>query len=586
MNENAKRMAEDFLNNETQFHLGMLPTEQSNPKTRDLDKVFARNAAEGVKLLLSVDYDIIPMAKKMFKSEQFAKLVETGYETLTSGGRIIFSGCGATGRISIIMESAWRRFFADLREGRPEVYEKVKDFENRVFSIMTGGDYALVKSVECFEDFAELGREQVRQYNANSRDMLVAITEGGETSSVLGTVDEFLNRGGKVFLLFNNPADILCKYIERSRKAIEDPRVTVLDLYCCPMAIAGSTRMQATTCEQMTAEYAQECWIKRYFKERLTAVEYESFKWVDYDPAEALNANIDAIRRDDNAESIAKLLKTEVEIYKAHGLVTYYADAFLFDIFTDTTERSPTFMLPAFKKHDDATAVPSWAFVKCPLGTTAETWRRQMCRDLRCLDWTPDDYRRMNIPDFIVDNPPAISAAELLRFQVGNEFDGERVSRHPAVAITINGEIENRTVDKFNWEMAKYAPKFDKTYKLWIGGKTNHAEADFFVRAETPNSPLHLMDKLLAKLVLNTMSSGTMVLFGRISGNWMNYVQVSNKKLRDRGIRLVVELCGVDYKTACYALHETMEEYSHKDFSGRELPALVQITIDRVGRKN
>ena len=29
MNEKAKQMADDFLYNETQFHLGMLPTEQS-----------------------------------------------------------------------------------------------------------------------------------------------------------------------------------------------------------------------------------------------------------------------------------------------------------------------------------------------------------------------------------------------------------------------------------------------------------------------------------------------------------------------------------------------------------------------------
>ncbi|MCK7533410.1 MAG: hypothetical protein MZV63_21445 [Marinilabiliales bacterium] len=104
-----------------------------------------------------------------------------------------------------------------------------------------------------FEDYQEFGRQQVRELNVAAGDMLVAITEGGETSSVLGTVAEAADRGAAVFLLFNNPADILCKHIERSRKAIEDPRVTVLDLFCGPMAIAGSTRMQATTSEQLVA---------------------------------------------------------------------------------------------------------------------------------------------------------------------------------------------------------------------------------------------------------------------------------------------------------------------------------------------
>ncbi|MEA4862792.1 MAG: sugar phosphate isomerase [Victivallaceae bacterium] len=585
MNEKAKAMAEDFLRNETQFHLGMLPTEQSNPRTKDLDRVFKNNAAEGIRLLLSVDYDIIPMAKKMFKSEQFRKLAETGYETIKAGHRVIFSGCGATGRISIIMESAWRKFFNGLKADHPAIYAKVGDWENRVFSIMTGGDYALVKSVECFEDFAEFGRQQVREYDVTSDDMLVAITEGGETSSVLGTVDEFLNRGGKVFLLFNNPADILAKHIERSRKAIEDPRVTVLDLYCCPMAIAGSTRMQATTCEQMTAEYAQELWIKRYFKETLSAAEYASLGWQDYDPVDELEKIIDAIRSEENAESVAELLRTEEKIYKQHGLITYFADEFLFDVFTDTTERSPTFMLPPFRKFDDMKTVTSWAFVKNPLYSTPETWKRQMCRDLRCLGWKPADYQRMGAPAFIVDNPPAISREELLRFHIGNEVESDRFERHPAVAITLNGEIEAGRLDDFNGAMKTSGAKFDKVFSIWVGGESNHANADFFVKASTPKSPLNLMAHLLAKLVLNTMSSGTMVLYGRVSGNWMSYVQVSNKKLRDRGIRLVCELCNVDYPTACYELHKTMEEDSHLDHSNQEPPALVQMTIERLGRK-
>jgi len=586
MNQIAKQMADDFLNNETQFHLGMLPTEQSNPQTANLEQVFKKNAADGVKMLLDVDYDIIPMAEKMFAGPQFAKLAEDGYQTLKNGGRIIFSGCGATGRISIIMESAWRRFFTDLKHHKPAVYEKVKDWSNLVFSIMTGGDYALVKSVESFEDYAEFGREQVRQYNMNSNDMLVAITEGGETSSVLGTVAEALDRGSKVFLLFNNPADILCKYIERSRIAIEDPRVTVLDLYCCPMAIAGSTRMQATTCEQMTAEYAQELWIKRYFAEQLTKAEYDSFKWQDYNPVVELKKIIDAIHEDANAESIAELLRTEEAIYKERGLITYFADEYLFDIFTDTTERSPTFMLPPFKKHDDDTVVPSWAFVKDPQRTTRDAWFKQMGeRELRCLDWTPADYVRMNAEEAIVKNPPQIKSSELLRFLVGKEYDADRFARHPSVAISLNGEFEHGKLAGFNAGMAEQKKLFDRSYSIWLGGTENHAHADFFVKAVTPVSPLGLMEKLLVKLVLNTMSSGTMVLYGRISGNWMNYVQVSNKKLRDRGIRLVCELCKVDYPTACYELHKTIEEASHIDYTGKEMPSLVQLTIERLGRK-
>ena len=54
MNTKARQEAEHFLKNETQFHLGILPTEQANPKTRNLDRIFSDSAGEGVKALLSV----------------------------------------------------------------------------------------------------------------------------------------------------------------------------------------------------------------------------------------------------------------------------------------------------------------------------------------------------------------------------------------------------------------------------------------------------------------------------------------------------------------------------------------------------
>ncbi len=53
---------------------------------------------------------------------------------------------------------------------------------------------------------------------------------GGETSSVLGTLEYAAEHGAKCFLVFNNPADILRAHLDRSRKAIDDPRVTVLDI--------------------------------------------------------------------------------------------------------------------------------------------------------------------------------------------------------------------------------------------------------------------------------------------------------------------------------------------------------------------
>ena len=54
------------------------------------------------------------------------------------GGRVFLGGCGATGRLSLLLEKVWR-------ERAPE------QLRERVVGFMAGGDCALVKSIEGFE---------------------------------------------------------------------------------------------------------------------------------------------------------------------------------------------------------------------------------------------------------------------------------------------------------------------------------------------------------------------------------------------------------------------------------------------------
>jgi N-acetylmuramic acid 6-phosphate etherase len=61
---------------------------------------------------------------------------------------------------------------------------------------------------------------------------------------------------------------------------------------------------------------------------------------------------------------------------KMHELITYFADEFILDILSDTTERSPTFMLLPFRKYDNNTLPQSWAFVKNLHVPTPEVWYR------------------------------------------------------------------------------------------------------------------------------------------------------------------------------------------------------------------
>ena len=52
------------------------------------------------------------------------------------------------------------------------------------------------------------------------------------------------------------------------------------------------------------------------------------------------------------------------------------------------------------------------------------------------------------------------------------------------------------------------------------------------------------------KLVLNMISTATMIKMGRVKGNRMVNMQLTNQKLIDRGARMIVEETGLDYDTA------------------------------------
>ena len=209
--ETPREQAMDFIRNETQFHLGYLPTEQSHPKTRGLSQALQKNTGQGLRMLLSVDGDIPPVAKRVVASAEFAQLRSAMKTALDNNRTVCFSGCGATGRLSILLDAANRRFWRETFDRHPELKGVCGDMASRTYAVMTGGDFALIRSVEMFEDYITFGYHQMEQAGVKEGDVVVAISEGGETSSVIGTVLRGVDVKAQVFFLFNNPAELLAK---------------------------------------------------------------------------------------------------------------------------------------------------------------------------------------------------------------------------------------------------------------------------------------------------------------------------------------------------------------------------------------
>ena len=552
--EASSARAREFIENQRSFRLGFLPTERANPLTASLEEDFARSYAAGVACLQRADRQVAICARHSLVSPAFRELVDAMEAALRSpNGRIVFSGCGATGREAILLESMWREFFARRAD---EMDEPSRALADRVLSIMTAGDFALVKSVEFFEDYAEGGARQSAALNLGPGDVLIAINGGGECSTILGSLQWAVDHGAKGFMNINNPTELLRK-IERSRVLIDDPRVTVIDLYCGSMALAGSTRMQSTTSQQLFYCAALE--------QALARVLPQFAKEIPEDYAQTFEDLLTTLEAPAARQSLADMIAFEREVYAAGGRITYLADDCMLDIFTDNTERSPTFMLPQLKNRRETGLVQSWAFVKNPLYATPDCWQRMFRRAPRCLDgFSGDDARAICMPQKAVDNPPKIGREDLLEFMIGNEPAPERIQGFPrAVAVRfLVGTPE-----------PAFLAAADELAKAWPERR------DFAVPGVFADSLLGTWKHLAVKLALNNLSTGTMAAIGRIAGNYMSWVSISNKKLTDRGCRLLRDLGNISYEEAAERLFAAQEWIESRNWDAAERPSAVQVAL-------
>jgi len=583
---NAIEKAKKFLNEEKAFRLGELLTESSHPKTRALSETSKSNLGDGIRLLQSVDEEIPPAVEKVFQQDTFKKLVEAFFSTLKAKRRIIFTGCGATGRLSILLETAWRRFWRTLKQKHPDICVRLPKMEDLTFSIMAGGDFALIKSVEGFEDFPDFGRYQLKQAGVSPGDVVVAITEGGETPFVIGTAWQGLDIGAKVFFVYNNPSEMLQRHVQRSREIIEEPRITKLDLSTGPMAITGSTRMQATTAELLVVGCALEIALAQFLKESLTASEWAKLGFSISSPEDYHQLFARLLTELSNPETVdimARLTEFEENIYRRHSLITYMADSVLLDVLTDTTERSPTFMIPAFRKQGDTRYPQSWAFVKNPFLPTQEAWRDLLQREPRGLEWKSDTYKQLNVPPTLQANPPSLGNTEIYKFRIGNELETSRTDAPDSALVMI--AVGDETDHLIGASLKGFSSGYKKTATIIIGPATAAAKTDelFQFSCKLANSPLQLWHHLAVKLILNTVSTATMVRMGRVVGNAMIWLSPSNKKLIDRGSRLISQLTGCSYEQACIELHKTLEEVESRSQQAEEVPSPVALAIEHIG---
>jgi N-acetylmuramic acid 6-phosphate etherase len=582
VSDSSKKRSEEFLKIAGQFKLGALVTESSHPVTANLSEVAKQDIAAALKLLFDADDDVIRKFHRFVKSGRAGQIKDTILSSLKTGGRIFFTGCGSTGRLSILLDSVWRNFWQQYARGF--VFEPAKDFENRTFSVMAGGDYALIKSVEGFEDFTAFGTKQIVDLGVSSKDVVFAITEGGETSFVIGTASAGVAAGAKVYFVYNNPDDILCANVERSREVIQDARIEKINLKTGPMAITGSTRMQATSiqlCVMLTILEMVVC----------DLIELDSSD-VPQKFSDELTEMQASLKSPELLAQLAKFVALEESVYRGGHKNNYFADRFGIDVLTDTTERSPTYCTPPFRKFDDDRAAESWAFLFLPEDWTDAAWQNILKRKPRCVEWREPEIRALvGEEKFLptVETVAKISSTELMRFKIGINGARHRPQKDGDSAIAVVASSERNPSVKFCSRQLEAAhKKGSKTGLIYFGSHLDlpdglGAQVDMTLFVPVPKTDLLLdgVTRVAVKLVMNALSTCTMVRLGRVMGNYMVWVVPSNLKLIDRATRYIEQLAGLNYEQANELLFEVIEYVEPRMKANQAYPPVVGMAVLR-----
>jgi len=588
----AMERAEEFLRDGGEFHLGSLVTEGSHPRSRQLSQVARGDAATGLAILFDVDRDVVETYDRWSRSGQPEELRDLALAALQGGGRLFFTGCGATGRLSIQLSSIWRTFWQDRRE-RGLSSPPPDAWEDRASSVMAGGDYALVKSVEGFEDFAPFGRKQIADRGVSKGDMVFAISEGGETSFVIGTAWEGLEKGATVVFVYNNPDEVLRASVRRSREILDEPRIRKTNLTTGPMAVTGSTRMQATSIELLALLTVLEMTLRDVVGRAGADAGVGPSSTVPEEMRAGLRALHAELVSESHRRDLARLVTAEEEVYRKGARTSYFADSLAVDVLTDTTERSPTFCTPSFRQWDDEEAAESWAFLFTPAPTTEEAWTRLLRRDPETIEWTDEDLRTLLDEDAAERQRAVlgeIGHRELMRFRIGLDGLADRPARPGDGVTAVLGERDLPLLEEggaFARALARAREAGAVTAVIGVGrrealtrlGATAGGGDTLVVGLEVPPTPF-LLDPLTrvgAKMLLNALSTCTMVRLGRVLENRMIWVVPSNLKLVDRSIRYIQDLAGASYEDACRALFEVVEYVEPRRRAGKAYPAPVGV---------
>ena len=201
--------------------LKSIRTEQRNPETMHIDEL---STLDMVRLINREDHRVAEAVAHV--CPQIAQAVDIIAAHLHGGGRLVYCGCGTSGRLGIL----------DAVEC-PPTYSTPPEM---VVGLIAGGYPAIFKAVEGAEDNRDLGREDLTGISFCKNDVLVGIAASGRTPYVLGGLEYAKEMGCHTVGISCNPGSAVGGAAELAIEVVPGPE-----------CLTGSTRLKAGTAQKL-----------------------------------------------------------------------------------------------------------------------------------------------------------------------------------------------------------------------------------------------------------------------------------------------------------------------------------------------
>lgn len=170
------------------------------------------------------DFNALKAIKKSIPTIE--KLINKIVEQLKDNGRLFYIGAGTSGRLGVL----------DASECPPTFGTE----PNKVIGIIAGGDMALRNSIEDAEDNFNMGWDELKKHNINSRDFVIGIAASGSTPFVVGALKNCNENNIPTACICSNPNSPLTRYSDYPIEVVVGPEY-----------ITGSSRMKSGTAQKL-----------------------------------------------------------------------------------------------------------------------------------------------------------------------------------------------------------------------------------------------------------------------------------------------------------------------------------------------